>query len=333
MTAIHSYGFGLATENSSGAIIEVYYSHFGLDAGAEFANEILSCCELQPGESGYARLDEALRERLRAHLGALASSEKTLVLCVLGADTTPVTVAEACLKLHLLSARLAKPHALNLNGMFGVLHNLAWTNEGPIDLSDLPDRQLAARLQGRQLSVTSVDKFPKMSDYIVPTGVRIADSARVRLGAYLGEGTTVMHEGFINFNAGTKGPAMIEGRISAGVMVGANSDLGGGCSTMGTLSGGGKQVISVGENCLIGANAGIGIPLANGCVVEAGLYVTAGTKVQLLNTQGELKRNCKAKDLVGHEGLLFRRNSLSGAVECLPLQTEVELNEELHAHN
>ena len=333
MTAIHSYGFGLATENSSREIIEVYYPHFGLDAGAEFADEVLGCCGLQPGASGYVILDEALRERLRTHLGALASSEKTLVLCVLGADTAPATVAEAFLKLHLLSARLVKPHALNLNGMFGVLHNIAWTNEGPIDLSELPDRQLAARLQGRQLSVTSVDKFPKMSDYIVPTGVRIADSARVRLGAYLGEGTTVMHEGFINFNAGTEGPAMIEGRISAGVMVGANSDLGGGCSTMGTLSGGGKQVISVGENCLIGANAGIGIPLANGCVVEAGLYVTAGTKVQLLNTQGELKRNCKAMDLVGHEGLLFRRNSLSGAVECLPLQTEVELNEELHAHN
>ena len=314
MTAIHSYGFALATENSSGEIIEVYYPYFGLDAGAEFADEVLGCCGLQPGASGYVILDEALRERLRTHLGALASSEKTLVLCVLGADTAPATVAEAFLKLHLLSARLVKPHALNLNGMFGVLHNLAWTNEGPIDLSELPDRQLAARLQGRQLSVTSVDKFPKMSDYIVPTGVRIADSARVRLGAYLGEGTTVMHEGFINFNAGTEGPAMIEGRISAGVMVGANSDLGGGCSTMGTLSGGGKQVISVGENCLIGANAGIGIPLANGCVVEAGLYVTAGTKVQLLNTQGELKSNCKAMDLVGHEGLLFRRNSLSGAV-------------------
>ena len=227
MTAIHSYGFGLATENSSGEIIEVYYPHFGLDAGAEFADEVLGCCGLQPGASGYVILDEALRERLRTHLGALASSEKTLVLCVLGADIAPATVAEAFLKLHLLSARLVKPHALNLNGMFGVLHNLAWTNEGPIDLSELPDRQLAARLQGRQLSVTSVDKFPKMSDYIVPTGVRIADSARVRLGAYLGEGTTVMHEGFINFNAGTEGPAMIEGRISAGVMVGANSDLGG----------------------------------------------------------------------------------------------------------
>ena len=333
MTTIHSYGFGLATENSAGDVIEVYYAHFGLDAGADFATEVLNCCGLEPGQSGYVKLDSPLRERLRTHLGALANSDKPLVLCVLGADTPPASVAEAFLKLHLLSARLVKPHELNLNGMFSVLHNLAWTNEGPIDLAELPDRQLAARLQGRQLSVTSVDKFPKMSDYIVPSGVRIADTARVRLGAYLGEGTTVMHEGFINFNAGTEGPAMIEGRISAGVMVGAESDLGGGCSTMGTLSGGGKQVISVGKNCLIGANAGIGIPLANGCVIEAGLYVTAGTKVQLLNTQGELQRNCKALDLVGVESLLFRRNSLSGAVECLPLQSEVELNEELHAHN
>ena len=226
-----------------------------------------------------------------------------------------------------------RPHEVNLNGMFGVLHNLAWTNEGPIDLSELAERQLAARLQGRQLSVFSVDKFPRMSDYVVPKGIRVADTSRVRLGAYLGEGTTVMHEGFVNFNAGTDGPAMIEGRISAGVMIGANSDLGGGCSTMGTLSGGGKQVIAVGENCLIGANAGIGIPLADGCVVEAGLYVTAGTKIQLLDAQGEHRSSCKAMDLIGQPGLLFRRNSLSGAVECLPLQSEVELNEELHAHN
>jgi 2,3,4,5-tetrahydropyridine-2-carboxylate N-succinyltransferase len=226
-----------------------------------------------------------------------------------------------------------RPHEVNLNGMFGVLYNLAWTNEGPIDLSELAERQLAARLKGRQLSVFSVDKFPRMSDYVVPKGIRVADTSRVRLGAYLGEGTTVMHEGFVNFNAGTDGPAMIEGRISAGVMIGANSDLGGGCSTMGTLSGGGKQVIAVGENCLIGANAGIGIPLADGCVVEAGLYVTAGTKIQLLDAQGEHRSSCKAMDLIGQPGLLFRRNSLSGAVECLPLQSEVELNEELHAHN
>ncbi len=333
MTAIHSYGFGLATENSKGDIIEVFYSQFGLSAAPELAAEMCDACGLSANESGYKKLDDAAKQRFGSQLGALANSEQSLVLCVLGSDSAPQSVPEAFLKLHLLSARLVKPHQINLNGMFGVLHNLAWTNEGAIALDELAERQLAARLQGKQLSVFSVDKFPRMTDYVVPAGVRIADSSRVRLGAYLGEGTTVMHEGFINFNAGTQGPAMIEGRISAGVMVGANSDLGGGCSTMGTLSGGGKEIIAVGENCLIGANAGIGIPLANGCVVEAGLYVTAGTKVNLLDAQGNQLRTCKALDLVGQESLLFRRNSLSGAVECLPLRTEVELNDELHAHN
>jgi 2,3,4,5-tetrahydropyridine-2-carboxylate N-succinyltransferase len=333
MNHIHSYGFGLATENSAGEIIEVFYAQFGLGDDTQFSATALAACGLEAGQSGYVKLDDAARAQFAAQIGNLAASEKPLILCVLGSDSAPSSVAEAFLKLHLLSARLVRPHEVNLNGMFGVLHNLAWTSEGPIDLNELPERQLAARLQGKQLSVFSVDKFPKMTDYVVPRGVRIADTSRVRLGAYLGEGTTVMHEGFINFNAGTEGPAMIEGRISAGVMVGANSDLGGGCSTMGTLSGGGKQVIAVGENCLIGANAGIGIPLANGCVVEAGLYVTAGTKVNLLDAKGAPRTNCKAMDLIGQEGLLFRRNSLSGSVECLPLQSEVELNDELHAHN
>ena len=333
MSHIHSYGFGLATENSAGEIIEVFYAKFGLGDDTQFSAKALTVCGLEAGQSGYVELDDAAKAQFAAQIGNLAASEKPLILCVLGSDSAPSSVAEAFLKLHLLSARLVRPHEVNLNGMFGVLHNLAWTSEGPIDLNELPERQLAARLQGKQLSVFSVDKFPKMTDYVVPRGVRIADTSRVRLGAYLGEGTTVMHEGFINFNAGTEGPAMIEGRISAGVMVGANSDLGGGCSTMGTLSGGGKQVIAVGENCLIGANAGIGIPLANGCVVEAGLYVTAGTKVNLLDAKGAPRTNCKAMDLIGQEGLLFRRNSLSGSVECLPLQSEVELNDELHAHN
>ena len=248
-------------------------------------------------------------------------------------DSTPTSVAEAYLKLHLLSHRLCKPHSLNLEGLFAVLHNLAWTNEGAIDLEELPKRQLAARLRGTALEVASVDKFPKMTSYVVPAGVRIAHTARVRLGAYLGAGTTVMHEGFVNFNAGTQGPAMVEGRISAGVMVGANSDLGGGCSTMGTLSGGGTQVITVGENCLIGANAGIGIPLANGCTVEAGLYLTAGTKLNVLGTDGALLKTVKAKELVGVEDLLFRRNSLSGSVECVSLKSSIILNDDLHTHN
>lgn len=333
MSTIHSYGFGLATENASGEIIEVFYSHYGLNPDSELTAQLLAVTDFTDTENGYIRLNNDQQEAFKAELGALAGSGKTVVLCVLTHDAAPDSVPAAFLKLQLLSARLVRPHEVNLNGMFGVLHNLAWTNEGPIDLSELAERQLAARLQGRQLSVFSVDKFPRMSDYVVPKGIRVADTSRVRLGAYLGEGTTVMHEGFVNFNAGTDGPAMIEGRISAGVMIGANSDLGGGCSTMGTLSGGGKQVIAVGENCLIGANAGIGIPLADGCVVEAGLYVTAGTKIQLLDAQGEHRSSCKAMDLIGQPGLLFRRNSLSGAVECLPLQSEVELNEELHAHN
>ena len=248
-------------------------------------------------------------------------------------DSPPKSVAEAYLKLHLLSHRLCKPHSLNLEGLFAVLHNLAWTNEGAIDLEELPKRQLAARLRGTALEVASVDKFPKMTSYVVPAGVRIAHTARVRLGAYLGAGTTVMHEGFVNFNAGTEGPAMVEGRISAGVMIGANSDLGGGCSTMGTLSGGGTEVISVGENCLIGANAGIGIPLANGCTVEAGLYLTAGTKLNVLGADGALLKTVKAKELVGVEDLLFRRNSLSGGVECVPLKSSISLNDDLHSHN
>jgi 2,3,4,5-tetrahydropyridine-2-carboxylate N-succinyltransferase len=179
----------------------------------------------------------------------------------------------------------------------------------------------------------SVDKFPKMTNYVVPAGVRIADTARVRLGAYVGEGTTVMHEGFINFNAGTAGTAMIEGRISAGVMVGEGSDLGGGCSTMGTLSGGGTAVISVGRDCLIGANAGIGIALGDRCIIEAGLYVTGGTKVSLLDNENTLVELLKAKELSGKNDLLFRRNSQNGAVECKSNKTRIALNQELHSHN
>jgi 2,3,4,5-tetrahydropyridine-2-carboxylate N-succinyltransferase len=263
----------------------------------------------------------------------MSKGQGQLILCVLFTDSPPKSVAEAYLKLHLLSHRLCKPHSLNLEGLFAVLHNLAWTNEGAIDLGELPERQLAARLRGAALEVASVDKFPKMTNYVVPAGVRIAHTARVRLGAYLGAGTTVMHEGFVNFNAGTEGPAMVEGRISAGVMIGANSDLGGGCSTMGTLSGGGTQVIWVGENCLIGANAGIGIPLENGCTVEAGLYLTAGTKLNVLGADGALLKTVKAKELVGVEDLLFRRNSLSGGVECVPLKSSISLNDDLHSHN
>ena len=340
---IHSFGLGIASKNSSGEIIEVLYPQPAIEVSSELSAALLSSCELSSGDCGFREIDkqtcqsliELMPEALANSLNSLASSaeEQTIVLCVLGSDQPPASVPEAFLKLQLLSHRLVKPHGINLDGIFAVLKNLAWTDEGAIDLSDLPARRIAARRAGRSLDVASIDKFPKMTDYVVPDGVRIADTARVRLGAYLGAGTTVMHEGFVNFNAGTLGAAMIEGRISAGVVVGENSDLGGGCSTMGTLSGGGKEIISVGRDCLIGANAGIGFPLADGCIVEAGLYVTAGTKVILLDEKGTEIKKVKAKELNTLQNHVFRRNSLSGAVECVPLKTSVTLNEALHSHN
>jgi 2,3,4,5-tetrahydropyridine-2-carboxylate N-succinyltransferase len=344
-TAIHSLGLGLATRNAKNEIIEVYYPAPLLSPDTALSSLLLASCAILPGENAVTEIDEKsapvlASELIKANFAEHAEQvlqmnegQGQLILCVLFADSAPKSVAEAYLKLHLLSHRLAKPHSLNLDGLFAVLQNLAWTNEGAIDLDELPERQLAARLRGTALEVASVDKFPKMTSYVVPAGIRIAHTARVRLGAYLGAGTTVMHEGFVNFNAGTEGPAMVEGRISAGVMIGANSDLGGGCSTMGTLSGGGTEVISVGENCLIGANAGIGIPLANGCTVEAGLYLTAGTKLNVLGHDGAVLKTVKAKELVGVEDLLFRRNSLSGGVECVPLKSSTSLNDDLHSHN
>jgi 2,3,4,5-tetrahydropyridine-2-carboxylate N-succinyltransferase len=225
-------------------------------------------------------------------------------------NAAPVDAADAYLRLHLLSRREHQPHTISVDGIFGQLANVAWTTAGPVAPDQVDQLRSLAAKDGHHLSVTSVDKFPRMTDYVIPGGVRIADADRVRLGAHLAEGTTVMHEGFCNFNAGTLGPAMVEGRISAGVLVGAHSDLGGSASIMGTLSGGGTEVISVGENCLIGANAGIGISLGDGCIVEAGLYITGGTVVTLPG--GEM---AKAKDLSGRSGMLFIRNSTSGAVE------------------
>ncbi len=225
-------------------------------------------------------------------------------------DAAPVSVPDAYLRLHLLSHRLVAPHGLNLDGLFGTLVNLAWTSIGPVALDELTAVRLRARAAGVVLSVTSVDKFPRMTDYVVPSGVRIGDADRVRLGAHLASGTTVMHEGFVNFNAGTLGASMVEGRISAGVVVGDGSDIGGGASIMGTLSGGGTTVISIGGGCLLGANAGLGISLGDGCIVEAGLYLTAGTKVT--DAEGTI---VKAGELSGASNLLFRRNSQTGAVE------------------
>jgi 2,3,4,5-tetrahydropyridine-2-carboxylate N-succinyltransferase len=242
---------------------------------------------------------------------ALRGVRVSVATVVIDTDTAPTSAIDVYLRLHLLSHRLAKPRTLNLDGAFGLLTNVAWTNIGPILPESIDQVRWEERRSGRLLNVHGLDKFPRMTDYVVPSGVRIADANRVRLGAHLATGTTVMHEGFCNFNAGTLGASMVEGRISAGVVVGDGSDIGGGASIMGTLSGGGKEVVSIGERCLLGANAGIGISLGDECIVEAGLYVTGGSLVTL--PDGEV---VKGRTLSGASGLLFRRNSVTGAIEA-----------------
>ena len=342
MSSLYSLAVGVGTKNSRNEWLEVFYPgpllhpdeavvdifrvSLGQDSG-----------EIEPSTEQLAALESALRHNGHSELAeamvALATSNRPVVAVMLAEDSAPATVPEGYLKLHLLSHRLVKPHGTDLSGIFGVLKNIVWTSAGAIDIEELPERQLAARMVGQPLSVDCVDKFPKMVDYVVPSGIRIADTSRVRLGAYVGEGTTVMHEGFINFNAGAQGPNMIEGRVSAGVFCGAGSDIGGGASIMGTLSGGGSMVISIGEKCLLGANAGLGISLGDRCTVEAGLYITAGTVVTMLDDKKQVTAKVKDRDLSGKSDLLFRRNSVSGTVECLTNKSAVELNEALHSAN
>ncbi|KRA38028.1 MULTISPECIES: 2,3,4,5-tetrahydropyridine-2,6-dicarboxylate N-succinyltransferase [unclassified Nocardioides] len=250
------------------------------------------------------------------------------------ADLTdaPAGTTDVWLRLHLLSHRLVAPHGQNLDGIFGLLTNVVWTSAGPCAIEGFELTRARLQAAGKHVTVHGIDKFPRLVDYVIPGGVRIADADRVRLGAHLAEGTTVMHEGFVNFNAGTLGTSMVEGRISAGVVVGDGSDVGGGASIMGTLSGGGKEVVSIGQRCLLGANAGIGISLGDDCVVEAGCYVTAGTKVTVLEP-GKEPRVIKARELSGASNVLFRRNSVSGAIEAAPWQGDgIALNAALHAN-
>jgi len=242
-------------------------------------------------------------------------------------------VVSAYLKLHLISYRFVLPNSINLDGLFNALPNVAWTNKGPISIDEIDQELLNSKQNKNDLFVRSLDKFPQLVDYIIPKNVRIADTSRVRLGAYLSPGTTIMHEGFVNFNAGTLGTAMIEGRISAGVVVGDNSDLGGGCSTMGTLSGGNNIKISIGENCLIGANAGVGIPLGDNCTIEAGLYITAGTKIELYKENGDLDGVFKGSELSNCSNLVFLRNSQNGKVIAKVNQKSIKLNSELHKND
>ncbi|MCE2594281.1 2,3,4,5-tetrahydropyridine-2,6-dicarboxylate N-succinyltransferase [Motilimonas cestriensis] len=342
--ASFSLAFGSATKNSSGKIIEAFFPNPVLSPSADLVAALTPVVEYQGGNEVFeinseqskvlaGAFNQAGDEKNAKFAQQAASSAQPLVLVILATDEKPASVAEGFLKLQLLSHRLVKPHGLVLDGIFGLLHNIAWTNEGPIDLPELADRQIEARLSGRTLTVNCVDKFPKMTDYVVPSGVRIAHTARVRLGAHIGEGTTVMHEGFVNFNAGTEAVSMVEGRISAGVMVGNGSDVGGGASIMGTLSGGGSVVVSIGENSLLGANAGLGFPLGDRCTLESGLYVTAGTKVTMLDASGNEVEVVKARELSGKSDLLFRRNSVTGKIECLTNKSAVELNSELHSNN
>ena len=269
------------------------------------------------------------------NLDNIESSKEIIELCWNqdNLDEPVNGVVSAYLKLHLLSYKFVKPNSINLDGLFSSLPNIAWTNQGPVSLDEIDEKLLESKNSSDNLYIRSLDKFPCLTDYIIPKNVRIADTSRVRLGAYLSSGTTVMHEGFVNFNAGTLGKAMIEGRISAGVVIGDNSDLGGGCSTMGTLSGGNDIKISVGKNCLLGANSGIGIPLGDNCTVEAGLYITSGTKIQLHDTEGNPTIIKKGLELANSSDLVFLRNSINGMVVAKPNKKSIQLNTQLHTND
>jgi 2,3,4,5-tetrahydropyridine-2-carboxylate N-succinyltransferase len=288
-----AYGFGVATQTKSGQILDCTFHTLGL--GSAPSNNLTNEFKSQLSEDSTRNLNKVAVE-LNIDL-----AEK------------PKDASDVFLRLHLLSHRLVKPHGLNLDGVFGLLSNVVWTSAGACEVEGFDKVRVGLQNKYGNLTVYSVDKFPRMIDYVIPEGVRIADGDRVRLGAYLSSGTTVMHEGFVNFNAGTLGKSMVEGRISAGVIVGDGSDIGGGASIMGTLSGGGKEVISIGQRTLLGANSGIGISLGDDCVVEAGVYITAGSKITLPDN-----KIVKAKELSGANNLLFRRNSQSGALEALP---------------
>jgi 2,3,4,5-tetrahydropyridine-2-carboxylate N-succinyltransferase len=309
-----AWGSGLATLSSSGAVLDVWFPRPSLGTPPDGHDEPVELAAL----AGKDEERDVVREVRRVVVDDL--------------QAPPSSTEDVWLRLHLLSWRLVAPQTINMDGVFGLLTNVVWTSAGPCAVDDFEATRARLRTGGRHVTVFGVDKFPRMVDYVLPTGVRIADADRVRLGAHLAEGTTVMHEGFVNFNAGTLGTSMVEGRITAGVVVGDGSDIGGGSSIMGTLSGGGKEVISIGERCLLGANAGVGISLGDDCVVEAGCYVTAGTKVTMLDMDHKPKV-VKALELSGASNVLFRRNSVTGTVEAVPWKRDgIALNADLHAN-
>jgi 2,3,4,5-tetrahydropyridine-2-carboxylate N-succinyltransferase len=321
-----AYAVGLARHAADGRLLDAWYPRANVGEHPESGAKIRAAAGIDSGSATMAaeaaeRLLETIHgtnaDTIAGLLPAVAAPAlvaRTLIVTVIESlGDAPVDAGDVYLRLHLLSMRRIRPHEANLDGIFGLLSNVAWTSAGPIAADALGDARLAAYARGDQLTVHGVDKFPRMVDYVVPSGVRIADADRVRLGAHLADGTTVMHEGFVNYNAGTLGASMVEGRISAGVVIGDGTDIGGGASIMGTLSGGNATVISVGERCLLGANSGLGIPLGDECTIESGLYLTSGTKVRL--PDGGVVR---ASELSGVSGMLFRRDSQSGVVEALP---------------
>ena len=326
-------GVGISTKGKSGKTLDAYFPFiFFLNGENKLDKHFQQCNDLMKNDLMHIEninLLEVDDEEFNNSFSNLETN-KMIVLCRISEDKPINSIEEAYLKLHLISYKFFLPNSLNLENLFDNLENVAWTNQGPIEVEGIEKEILLAKRTNQSLEIKSVDKFPPLTDYIIPPGVRIADASRVRLGAYLSEGTTVMHEGFVNFNAGTLGAAMIEGRISAGVLVGKNSDLGGGCSTMGTLSGGNNIKISIGKNCLLGANSGLGIPIGDNCIIEAGLYITGGSKVTRFSKNNEPESIVKASQLAGEDNLLFIRNSQSGAIEARINPKSIALNETLH---
>jgi 2,3,4,5-tetrahydropyridine-2,6-dicarboxylate N-succinyltransferase len=309
-----AWGYGLATLDPEGHVLDVWFPSPALGEPPADTQEPEELTAL----AGKDDARDVVREVVRVVVDDLSAA--------------PASIPDVWLRLHLISTRQCVPHSISMEGVFGLLTNVVWTSLGPCAVAGFEATRARLRAAGHHVTVHGVDKFPRMVDYVLPTGVRIADADRVRLGAHLAEGTTVMHEGFVNYNAGTLGASMVEGRISAGVLVGDGSDVGGGASIMGTLSGGGTAIISIGERCLLGANSGIGISLGNDCVVEAGCYVTAGTKVTVSDMDHKPKV-IKAAELSGASNVLFRRNSVSGAVEAVPWHSDgIALNADLHAN-
>ncbi|MFL2705637.1 MAG: DapH/DapD/GlmU-related protein [Gammaproteobacteria bacterium] len=323
---------GMGSKNSKGKWMEVYFPKALINPPKQITKQIKDLAEYKEGNLSSPIPEEVLPELQKMYKGFHDLDRNLGVIAIIDSKDPPHDVPSSYLRLHLLSHRLVKPNQINLDGIFSILPTVAWTSAGPIDPADLENTFIEKRLNNQPLHVHSLDKFPCMTDYVIPEGVRIANSHRVRLGAYLGEGTTVMHEGFVNFNSGTLGKSMVEGRISQGVVVEEGSDLGGGSSTMGTLSGGNETLISLGKDCLLGANSGLGIPLGDRCIIEAGLYITAGTKIELIQSKNEVKE-VKASELAFKDDLLFIRNSLTGKVQCKTNPKKVSLNDDLHSNN